>query len=669
MKRAPKAVAKAADIPQEIISGQPVIIGRRRQHRVDILLSYGSITEADCGAVLLGMFSGVTPSGPARALDRRLDGAITEFTDRRMFSGLSGEVFVMPTGQHLLRASNVVFAGLGLPCEFGDEVLLLAAENAMRTLLATKIHDLATVLMGVGSGLSIDASVQSLLRGFLRGLLDRDRRHRFRSITLCEVNRPRYERMKREVIRLATTSLFDEVEITVQEQPLPIPADDQRPLVVTERVTPTPWMLRPLPPADPVYMFVREARQRQPASLSRTYRSLARSRSDLELRYSVLPASGKATVLVERQTVSEGELAAHLRMIDDAQFATAKGLRSFGSALARLLLPAKIDTALKAMPDRPLVIVHDALASRMPWETICLGGWFPAAKAGLIRQYAAEELSVAKWLEERRYGNRLDVLLVVDPTEDLPSARLEGTRIMELFQANPAIRVEPLQGAEAKARAVKEALNSGEFDVVHYAGHAYFDEVDRAQSGIICHGKEVLSGADLASLSRLPALVFFNACESGRIRAAGVRGGQRKVARQGTGARQKESVRQGKAARQRKAVRQEKAARARGGEGAFAPRGVRQQIDRNVSLAEAFLRGGIASYVGTYWPVGDDAAKAFAEAFYVALLNGSFIGEAVLRGRGAVSSIGSTDWADYVFYGSQSFVLKYGEQEAGEKER
>ena len=35
---------------------------------------------------------------------------------------------------------------------------------------------------------------------------------------------------------------------------------------------------------------------------------------------------------------------------------------------------------------------------------------------------------MAKWLAERQHGNILDVLLVVDPTEDLPGAAQEGQR-------------------------------------------------------------------------------------------------------------------------------------------------------------------------------------------------------------------------------------------------
>jgi hypothetical protein len=41
---------------------------------------------------------------------------------------------------------------------------------------------------------------------------------------------------------------------------------------------------------------------------------------------------------------------------------------------------------------------------------------------------------------------------------------------------------------------------------------------NRARNGILCYGREVLAGADLVSLSRLPALFVFDACESARVR-------------------------------------------------------------------------------------------------------------------------------------------------------
>ena len=57
------------------------------------------------------------------------------------------------------------------------------------------------------------------------------------------------------------------------------------------------------------------------------------------------------------------------------------------------------------------------------------------------------------------------------------------------------------------------------------------------------------------------------------------------------------------------------------------------RLRRGVGFAEAFLRGGIANYVGTYWPVNDAAAEKFADVFYKKLLDGKSLGEAILSGR------------------------------------
>jgi CHAT domain len=83
-----------------------------------------------------------------------------------------------------------------------------------------------------------------------------------------------------------------------------------------------------------------------------------------------------------------------------------------------------------------------------------------------------------------------------------------------------------------------------------------------------------------------------------------------------------------------------------------------ERVQRGASFAEAFLRGGVANYLGTYWPVGDSAALKFAETFYQELLAGRAVGEAIMQGRKGVEQLGSMDWADYIFYGDPAFVLK-----------
>src|SRR5690606_14034471 len=71
-----------------------VVIGRRRQHRIDLRLALGDVADVGTQALVIGIYRSVAPSGAAKALDARLGGAITELTQRRMFSGNVGEVFL-----------------------------------------------------------------------------------------------------------------------------------------------------------------------------------------------------------------------------------------------------------------------------------------------------------------------------------------------------------------------------------------------------------------------------------------------------------------------------------------------------------------------------------------------------------------------------------------------
>jgi len=564
-----------------------VVVGRRRQHRIDLRLALGSITEADAHAYVLGVFRDVAPSGAARALDTRLEGAITEFTARRMFSGNVGEVFIMPSGRHALPADVTLFVGLGPFDRFGEEVQQLVAANVMRTLIRTRIEDFATVLVGAGSGRGVASSLRNLLAGFIRGLRDTDEEYRFRSITLCELDRDRFETMKQELYRLSGTPLFDEVEVTFHETTL-------RPPLIAE---PTRQVARG---PEPAYLIVAQQ---------------ASSKDMMEFRSSVLTAGAKATVITSVKEVKRRDLDGHLGRIQQQGAFTYNTLGNFGIRLAELVLGAEVAAVLPTIKDHHLIVAHDAPASRIPWETLYIGDWSPAAEAGLSRKYIADNLSIAKWLEQRRFGAILDLLLVVNPTEDLDGAEEEGERIRELFGSHPAVSIKQLHQREATKGAVLDALRSGQYDVVHYAGHAFFDERDPARSGIRCSGDEVLSGAELAGVGNLPALMFFNACEAARVRARG-------------------------------AVRSKSK---------FDPV---ESIQHTIGLAEAFLRGGVANYIGTYWPVGDAAAKAFAETFYTKLLNGESIGKALQEGRAELQKMKSIDWADYVHYGSFGFVLK-----------
>lgn len=569
-----------------------VVVGRRRQKRLEICIAEGDVTEVNSRAIVLGLFREVAPGGAALALDERLDGAIAEFVNRRMFSGNVGELFILPTGRHPIQADLVLFAGLGAFDNFNFEILQLVAENTIRTLIRTNVEDFATVLLGSGTGIESVDSLRHLLEGFVKGIRDVDTDAGVRRVTFCVRDPDKCREIGAELFRLAGTGLFADIEVSFETKVLPA-------TIVRDRG------LQPVAgPAltEPAYLIVRQE---------------GTSADTLLFRSSLLTAGAKATVITGQRTVSASALAKQLRVLGTTSFG-ADDMDGLGETLAKELLSDEVLAVLPSVADGSLIIVHDAAAGRIPWELLHVGGHTPVLEGGITRRYLADNLSVAKWLESRRQHPKLKMLLVVNPSRgesmSLEGAEEEGKRVQKLFATDPSIEITLRAGAQATRAALIQDFRSGEYDLVHYAGHAYFDAQEPSRSGILCHGQEVLSGADLAGLGNLPNLVVFNACESARIRSASAKP---------------------------------------------KPADLAPKVEKATGMAEAFLRGGVANYVGTYWSVGDAAAVTFANTFYPALLRGLTVGDALLAARREVKAKdGTVDWADYIHYGNQNFVLK-----------
>ncbi|MFL5313207.1 MAG: CHAT domain-containing protein, partial [Myxococcales bacterium] len=586
--QAPLPVTAPGAPPAQQVDGrfENLTISRTRLRRMELTLAHGSIADVESPAYVLGVFRNVAPSGAARAIDQRLSGVIAEFTARRMFAGEAGTVFMLPLRRSQLAADLVLFAGMGAFDRFNADVQQLVAENVIRVLVRSRVDEFATVLIGGGSGTSASAVLQNLLIGFLRGLKDADPQHRFRGITICETDPGRFAEMKSEMYRLAGTGLFADVELTLDESELPEPVLAGPRVLAQER--------------DPVYVIVRQEGQ-------------TGSRS--HYRVSILGSGMKAAVVTATRDVDAAALKTLLTDFDQAVAGNAKALQQFGARFADATLPAEVCTVLAAMKDRHVVVVHDAPAARIPWETLTIGDWTPALSCGLSRRYLADQLPVAAWMEERRSEPVLQLLLVANPLEDLDGADEEAKRIMQLGGATAGIEITPLMHKAATKVAILAALRTGKFDCMHYAGHAFFDPQGPSRSGLICAGREILSGADLTGLSNLPSLVFFNACEAGRVRGRPV---------------------------------------------TSRPASVR--VTESYGVAEALMRGGLANFMSTYWPVGDKSAETFASTFYNGVLAGKSLGGALLEGRKAVVAIPDRDWADYILYGNFDFVLKQGAQ-------
>lgn len=581
-----------------------IVVGRQRMHRLDLDLVNGSITDVDARAAVLGVFQNVKPSGPAEAFNERLGNVVDELVARRMFTAGLGEVFILPTGTHLVRPETVLFAGLGPFDAFTGEAQQVVAGNVLRTLVRAGVDEFVTVLFGGNSAEPPGVSLENLVRGFIEALLEADPQHRFRRIALCEKNAERYAAMKQRLYELAGTPLFEQVELTIDELPPPPPSAAP----VPPRAAPRRW-----PEQDPVYLTVRWEALEDPAG------------EEVALRSSLLTAGNKATVI---STLRQFSLAELKRLLARLPRLPSSKVAEFGQLLAeRVLHPDMRDVlARDEFRERHLILAHDAESSRIPWEIVNFGDVreprFPVVEAGVTRKYMADNMSIAKWLERRRTDATLEVLLIVNPTEDLAGAEEEGREIRKALRDLPTVRVTELSGPKADRRTLLRQFRSGRYDVVHYAGHAHFNSRSPELSGIRCAGGEVLSGADLRDIGNLPSLVFFNACESARIRAARAEGNEEEAER---------------------------------GE----EREVDERARESAGFAEAFLRGGVANFIGTYWEVGDEAASTMATEFYRQVIDGQPMGQALLEARRAVQGGGrSKDWADYMVYGDPGFVLK-----------
>jgi len=549
---------------------------------LELRIEHGSIVDANARAIVLGVYRNVDPSGAALAVDARLDGTIREFAQRRMFPGQLGQVSVLPAAKGAMLAEFVVFAGLGEFDDFGRDAQSFVADDVVRTLARTGVEDFATVLFGTGSGIPVATAVEQQLGAVLAGLEASDPGRVIRRITICEIDRRRYGSLRRAVQRLVDRPPPGAPMLSIDETDTAVSREARR---AAKEVR--------IARVDPAYLLVT---------------LLEHGRGDFECRSSLLTVGAKAAVLSGTAIVSRKDLRAHVGKAESGEL-DARGMVRFGAGLAHLVLPDSVREGLASVRHRALVVVHDREGSRVPWEALHVGDGWPALEGGLSRRYASETLTVARWSERAESSRGLRVLVAIDPTRDLPGAADEGHAVARLLRDRDA-EVVMLEGAAATRDALLGAFASGGYEVLHFAGHGFFDPDDPGRSGLVCAGREVLRGADLASLGQLPALVFFNACEAARVRRR--RGSERRVPVGG----------------------------------------------RPTSVAEAFLAGGVANFLGTHWPVGDQAAYAFSTRFYERLLEGETLGACVLEARRRVQEQGSIDWADYVHYGSPDFALE-----------
>lgn len=158
-------------------------------------------------------------------------------------------------------------------------------------------------------------------------------------------------------------------------------------------------------------------------------------------------------------------------------------------------------------PGHLLLVPHGLLAN-LPLQTIAVGG------RPLIESQAIRFLPHAGLIEAQRWLPRTvlsSATVLGDSRRDLPGARAEAVHVARLLEVMPRL------GHEVTREAIAQALQMS--DLVHIAGHAYFDRTDPMRSGIMA-SDGVFTAETLLGRKAGASIVILNACESG-VQGAG----------------------------------------------------------------------------------------------------------------------------------------------------
>jgi CHAT domain-containing protein len=283
---------------------------------------------------------------------------------------------------------------------------------------------------------------------------------------------------------------------------------------------------------------------------------------------------------------------------------------AMGPKVTALILGERGERLLVQEKIERLVIQHDVESAAIPFEALSLGGKQAALKKGVVRRPAHDDLVLSDRPEKPAHVARLKLALVVGSTKNLAKAPSEAAEIQRAL-ADSDIEVVSLLKAEKKETLA--VLADPTVDIFHFVGHAFFNEADDKGNGLQCVD-EALTLEDLRGQPIGPRVVFFNACQSVRVRG--------------------------------QTVPVPEAARA---------------------VAEYILLSGVESFLGTFWPVLDNAAADFSVRVYRELAEGAQLSDAVAAARKSLFDCHKPDWANYALYGNGSFRIKEPTNPATEK--
>jgi CHAT domain-containing protein len=281
-------------------------------------------------------------------------------------------------------------------------------------------------------------------------------------------------------------------------------------------------------------------------------------------------------------------------------------VRELGALLLHNTVTSRAVDELDKLSPSVVTLQIDDLLAHLPWGVLHDGARYPLLATAVSQQIMTLDPPPAP----KRRPLRKRALILANPTGDLPSTEVEARGLVAWFRrAARSFEVDVWIGAEASRVKVVSALASGQYEIVHYAGHSHFSPDAPERSAWRLHdGRLTALEIQQNVEGNPPALVYSSSCEGGR-------------------------------------------------EGDKSAVPYRRRL---FGLTSAFLMGGVRNYVGFFWPIPDDGAADLAIGFYAALLvQGKSVAESLRIARLKMATQGGDPrlWGGVTLFGDPSTRL------------
>lgn len=283
-----------------------------------------------------------------------------------------------------------------------------------------------------------------------------------------------------------------------------------------------------------------------------------------------------------------------------------QSLQQVGRQLYDSLFPLQVKEKLASTGSQDLYLTIDESLVGLPWEILYDGEEFFGLRFNIGRKVQTSHPVVD--FSGRNNDPKIKMWILADPRNDLPDSYHEGDTLSQrLNQWDDTLELY-LETTNIDAKRISRRIF--EYDIIHYAGHAAYNQEEPNLSG--WHLKDgYLTAQQILQMSggrkSFPSLIFSNACQSGQTLAW---------------------------------------PKAAPGESIHY-----QAFD----LVNAFLRCGVRHYIGTFQDIADPTSLNLALNFYNFMMQSCSIGESLRRARlQLIDQYGRDNliWANYMLYGN-----------------